>query len=298
MSKNKGVRGLESWLGSGRHKFGSSLMEEVSNEKPSYLPIIQLQPSAFQPREIVDQEELEELAESIRELGVIEPIVVRLLEDKKYEIIAGERRWRAAQVAGLKQIPVIVHEVDDRTAAIITLVENLQRENLNPIEEAKGIKQLIENFNLTRQQAKKVLGKSDTTMSRVLRLLELVGEVQQLVRRGKLSAGHAKVLIGLSSADQVFLARSAVEKDWSVRELERHKAQRLQTKTKSKLISHPEWDAAFFQLQKQLKQSGVSVRVKQKTADGKAPQGILEVPFEQIEDCYILLKRLGFEFES
>jgi ParB family chromosome partitioning protein len=273
-------------------------MEEVSSEKPSSLSVTQLEPSTFQPREAFDREELEALVESIRELGVIEPIAVRPCESEKYEIIAGERRWRAAQLAGLEQIPVIVHDVDDKTAAIITLIENLQRQNLNPIEEAKGIKQLIDKFGLNRQQAKKALGKSDTTMSRVLRLLELAEEVQQLVRQGKLSAGHAKVLIGLSPTDQIFLAKNTLAKDWSVRELERRKAQKLQTKTKSKTVFHPEWNEALLRLQKQLKQSGGSVRIKQKTTDGKIPQGVLEVPFERIEDCYALLKQLGVELDG
>jgi ParB family transcriptional regulator, chromosome partitioning protein len=304
MNKRKGLKGLESWIGSKRHEFSGSLMEEAAQEGKdkqkahSSLPIAQLEPSKFQPREDFYQAELEELAESIREVGIIEPIVIRPSKNSKYEILAGERRWRAAKLAELKEIPVIIHEVDDKIAAIITLVENLQRQNLNPIEEAKGIQQLISQFSVTRQQAKKILGKSDSAISRILGLLQLAKEVQQLVREGKLSAGHAKVLIGLPIETQITLAKNSISKDWSVRELEKHKAQHALTKNEPATEDYPGWEEAFFQLQKQLRQAGGTIRVRQKKMDGKPPQGVLEIPFERVEDCYVFLDQLGLELKS
>jgi ParB family chromosome partitioning protein len=183
-----------------------------------------LQPGAYQPRRDMHKDTLEELAESIRSQGVLSPISVRSLAGTmpvRYEIIAGERRWRASQIAGLDEIPVIVREVDDEQAAAIALIENLQREDLNPLEEAEGLKRLIEEFQLTHQDAGRAVGKSRAAVSNLIRLLDLATEVQQLLASGQMDMGHARALLALSGArSQIDAARDVVSRGLSVRQTE------------------------------------------------------------------------------
>jgi ParB family chromosome partitioning protein len=184
-----------------------------------------LQPGKYQPRRDMHRETLEELAASIRTQGVLQPITVRPVSSgggaTRYEIIAGERRWRATQIAGLDEIPVIVRDVDDEGAAAIALIENLQREDLNPLEEAEGLKRLIDQFDLTHQEAATAVGKSRAAVSNLLRLLDLAPEALQLLASGELDMGHARALLGLSGARSQFdAARQVVSRGLSVRDTE------------------------------------------------------------------------------
>jgi len=201
------------------------------------LPLGLLQPGVYQPRRDMHKETLEELAESIRAQGILSPISVRPVSggsSQRYEIIAGERRWRAAQIAGLSEIPVIVRNVDDEQAAAIALIENLQREDLNPIEEAEGLRRLIEEFDLTHQEAGRAVGKSRAAVSNLIRLLDLAPEVLKLLASGALDMGHARALLALSGArSQADAAREVVERGLSVRETEAL-VKRLQSGTSKK----------------------------------------------------------------
>jgi ParB family chromosome partitioning protein len=189
------------------------------------VPLDLLQPGVFQPRKDMHREALEELADSIRTQGVLAPISVRPVASgggaTRYEIIAGERRWRAAQIAGLDEIPAVIRDVDDEGAAAIALIENLQREDLNALEEAEGLKRLIDEFQLTHQETATAVGKSRAAVSNLIRLLDLAPEALQLLAAGKLDMGHARALLGLSgSRSQSEAARKVVEQGLSVRETE------------------------------------------------------------------------------
>ncbi|RMD71914.1 MAG: ParB/RepB/Spo0J family partition protein, partial [Gammaproteobacteria bacterium] len=185
------------------------------------LPVRRIRPNPFQPRAAVSEEGIEALAASIRAQGVIQPVVVRPAGEG-YELIAGERRWRAAQRAGLEEIPALVREVSDEGALAMALIENIQREDLNPMEEARAIRRLAEAFGLTHQAIAEAVGRSRAAVTNLLRLLELPSEVQALIEEGRLDMGHARALLGLGSpAAQVALARKVAEKGLSVRETER-----------------------------------------------------------------------------
>ena len=185
------------------------------------LPLDLISPGPFQPRSIFDIDRLQELAESIRHQGVIQPVVVRARGKDQYELIAGERRWRAAQMAGIEKIPAIVREVPDEIAIAMALVENIQRENLNPIEEATALRRLVDEFQMTHQEAGDAVGRSRSAVSNLLRLLELSGEVRELVDARHLEMGHARALLSLDESMQAQAAREVVTKGLSVRETER-----------------------------------------------------------------------------
>ena len=184
------------------------------------LPISQVESCSSQPRKSFDEASLAELADSIREHGIIQPLTVRKLASGYYQIIAGERRWRAARIAGLQEVPVIVIEADDRKAAELAMIENLQREDLNPMEEAAGFQSLIETYHMTQEEAAKQVGKSRSAVTNSLRLLSLTPAVRQLVEVGKLSAGHARALLPLSPAMQENAANAVVAGGLSVRQTE------------------------------------------------------------------------------
>ena len=188
----------------------------------SRLPINDIEPNRDQPRKIFDEEALGELAKSIADHGVIQPLLVRPMTDGSYQLIAGERRWRASRMAGLTEVPVVIREMSDSEAMELALVENLQREDLNPIEEARGFQLLMETYALTQEQAASRVGKSRPAVANAMRLLLLPDDVLQMVETGVLSAGHARALLGLpQSDDMVALAKQIVEKGLSVRETER-----------------------------------------------------------------------------
>lgn len=185
------------------------------------LPISKVEPRSEQPREYFDQEALEALADSIRQYGLIQPITVRKLDSGYYQIIAGERRWRASRLAGLTEVPVRVIEADDRRTAELALVENLQREDLNPIEEAKGYKLLIEEYGLTQEDAARSVGRSRPAVTNAIRLLMLTPPVMEMVEKGKLSAGHARAILSVSEpSKQLAAANEIIKKNYSVRKAE------------------------------------------------------------------------------
>lgn len=200
--------------------FGPDLQTEPDEIRT--LPLSQVEPRQDQPRESFDEERLQDLAASISRHGLIQPVIVRRLEDGYYQIIAGERRWRAAKMAGLSEIPAVVLDGDDLKAAQISIIENVQREDLNPIEEALAYRALIEKFDLTQEQVAKQVGKNRSTVANLLRLLDLPEEVLALLQEGKLTTGHARALLGLNDEAQIApLAQRIVEKDLSVRDVER-----------------------------------------------------------------------------
>ena len=211
------------------------------------LPLDRIQAGPFQPRTLFDPQSLEELAQSIRAQGVIQPIMVRPLGND-YEIIAGERRWRAAQQAGLDEIPVIVRDVADEVAIALALIENIQRENLNPLEEAAALKRLVDDFQLTHGEAAQAVGRSRSMVSNLLRLLDLSAEVRGMVDARHLEMGHARALLTLDDAQQVWAAREVIRKRLSVRETEAL-VRRLQNPPKSKSRSI---DPDILRLQDQL----------------------------------------------
>ena len=222
-------RGLEALLGP-KAAAQAPVLQATATDTLHSLPIDALAPGKYQPRKRMDQDKLAELAESIKAQGVIQPIVVREVASgrgsKTYEIIAGERRWRASQLAGLNEIPVVIRTVDDRTVVAMALIENIQREDLNPLEEAQALQRLIDEFDLTHAQAAEAVGRSRAAVSNLLRLLELPSEIRVLVETGALEMGHARALLTLAAPAAIALARQAAENAWSVREVE-HRVQQL-----------------------------------------------------------------------
>ena len=192
-----------------------------SKEELRCLPIELLQAGRYQPRREFAQQALEDLASSIRTQGIINPIVVRLIEENRYEIIAGERRWRAAQLASLKEVPALIKVISDETALAISLIENIQRQDLNPLEEAEGIQRLINEFKLTHQEVAKTLGRSRTTITNFLRLLSLAPALKLLLQQNQLEMGHARALLSLPVNLQILAAEKIIKNKLSVRETER-----------------------------------------------------------------------------
>ena len=202
---------------------GALLGDDVMNTETQgamYLPISEVESNSAQPRKFFDEAALAELADSIRQHGIIQPLTVRRLSSGYYQIIAGERRWRAARLAGLSEVPVTVIEADDRKAAELAMIENLQREDLNPMEEAAGYRSLIDQHHMTQEEAANRVGKSRSAVTNALRLLELTPAVQNQVEAGLLSAGHARALVPLSPAQQVQAANAIIEGGLSVRQTE------------------------------------------------------------------------------
>jgi len=193
----------------------------VAKEELRYLPIETLQAGRYQPRREFAKEALEELSNSIRTQGIINPIVIRAIEKNRYEIIAGERRWRAAQLAQLTEVPVLIKTISDETALAISLIENIQRQDLNPLEEAEGIQRLINEFSMTHQQVAETLGRSRTAITNLLRLLSLAPAVKLLLQQGQLEMGHARALLSLDPTLQIQAAEKVVKNKLSVRETER-----------------------------------------------------------------------------
>jgi ParB family chromosome partitioning protein len=230
-AKKRGLgRGLEALLGPKAAAEAPATLEAQPGESLQTLPIDALTPGKYQPRRTMDQAKLAELADSIRAQGVIQPIVVRAIGaergGKVYEIIAGERRWRASRLAGLTDVPVVLRTVDDRTVVAMALIENIQREDLNPLEEAQSLQRLIDEFDLTHAQAAEAVGRSRAAVSNLLRLLELPPEIRVLVETRALEMGHARALLTIAPQAAVALARQAAEHGWSVREVE-HRVQQL-----------------------------------------------------------------------
>ncbi|CAM3679034.1 ParB/RepB/Spo0J family partition protein [Polynucleobacter arcticus] len=290
--KKKGLgRGLEALLGDKAQKETAAEIHR--------LPLTALQAGKYQPRQKMEAGALQELAESIREQGVMQPLLVRLVSPGKYEIIAGERRFRAATLAGLKEVPVLVSEANDQVAAAMALVENMQREDLNPLEESQGLARLIEEFGFTHEQAAKAVGKSRSAVTNLLRLNQLAKTVQAMLLAGDIDMGHARALLPLPGASQVALAQRIAAQGLSVREAERMSAalalaggQIGDKKTKTRVEGgSPSHDADMQRLTREIADLiGLNAEFKLKGRGGE-----LRIRFSQFDELDSLLKKLGVE---
>ena len=214
--KNRGLgRGLDALLSNEGDNVSSKI------ETTNVMPLSQLTPGKFQPRKNFNQDSLKELAESIKAQGIIQPILVRMTSNNQYEIIAGERRWQAAKIAKLDEVPVVVKDIPDSTALAMALIENIQREDLNVIEEARGIKRLIDEFNITHEAAAEAVGKSRAAVSNTLRLLSLCEHAQYALETNKIEMGHARAILSLSPIDQAMMCQKIVNQKLTVREVEK-----------------------------------------------------------------------------
>ncbi|MGH8751152.1 MAG: ParB/RepB/Spo0J family partition protein [Burkholderiales bacterium] len=278
--KSKGLgRGLDALLA------GNNDTAQRPGERLATLSIEQIQPGRYQPRTRMDSESLAELAESIKSQGVMQPILVRPLPQGRYELIAGERRWRAAQMAGLSQVPALVRQVPDEAALAMALIENIQREDLNPLEEANGIQRLISEFKMTHQSAAEAVGRSRSGVTNLLRLINLAAPVQELLMDGKLDMGHARALIGLSTAKQIELAHLIARKALSVRQTEQLVKQ--QEKTGHKKSARPDRD--LLKLQEELSEKmGTTVIIK----PGKRGSGKVIIHYSSLDELDSLIGKL------
>ena len=279
MAKLKGLgRGLDALLSSNNDGITP---EEILQK----LVINLLQPGKYQPRTSMDQASLTELAESIKAQGVMQPILVRPITDGRYEIIAGERRWRAAQIAGLTEVPVLIREVADESALAMSLIENIQREDLNPLEEALGIQRLIKEFNLTHQTAGVALGSSRSTISNLLRLLNLSAPVQKMMMHGQIDMGHGRALLSLSPVQQIEIANLIAHKQLSVRETEKL-VNRIEIPASKKIEKQ---DQDLLRLQENISERiGAQVVIKQK----KGGAGNLVIHYTSLEQLDGILSKL------
>ena len=262
---------------------------------PTVLALDRLAPGRYQPRTRMDEGSLYELAESIRSQGVIQPILVRPLAAGDYEIIAGERRYRAARLAGLASVPVLVKDVADEAAAVMALIENIQREDLNPLEEAQGLQRLVSEFKLTHEQAAQAVGRSRSAASNLLRLLNLADPVQQMLMAGDLDMGHARALLSLDNAQQILSANQIVARRLSVRDAEKLVAREQNTGRQSPLLRvKKDKPRDLVRLEEQLADklaAAVEIRVMRKTQRGE--QGEIAIAFDSLDELNGLLDKLG-----
>ncbi len=265
---------------------------------PAVLPLAALRAGAYQPRTRMDEGSLYELAQSIKSQGVMQPILVRPLDAAvhgagQYEIIAGERRFRAAKLAGLDEVPVLVKPVPDEAAAVMALIENIQREDLNPLEEAQGLQRLVRDFGLTHEQAAQAVGRSRSAASNLLRLLNLADSVQQMLLAGDLEMGHARALLALPAAEQVMAAQEVASKKLSVREAERLVARTTQpgsgsTRT-AKATPKPRDITRIEERLADALTAPVEIRLRK----GRAGAGEIAIPFGSLDELDALLDKLG-----
>jgi len=261
---------------------------------PTVLKLAQLQPGKYQPRTRMDEGSLYELAESIKSQGVMQPVLVRPLTGGRYEIIAGERRFRAASLAGLDELPVLVKDVPDETAAVMALIENIQRENLNPLEEAQGLQRLTKEFGLTHEQAAKAVGRSRSAASNLLRLLNLAEPVQHLLMAGDIDMGHARALLGLDRAHQITNASEIVARKLSVREAEKLVARAAGNGRQQPLLRvKPPKSRDVLRLEEELSDlltSAVEIRIRKRTRRGE--QGEVAIAFGSLDELNGLIDKL------
>ena len=296
VNKKKGLgRGLDALLGASNKNMAS----ECGGDNPSALPLNLLQPGKYQPRQTMDETPLKELADSIRERGVIQPLLVRGLGTGRYEIIAGERRFRAASIAGLKEVPVRIVDADDQAAAAMALIENMQREDLNPLEESRGLARLIEEFGFTHEQAAKSVGKSRSAISNLLRLSQLAKAVQAMLIAGELDMGHARALLSLPGSSQVALAQKIVAQGLSVRETERLAASATlisgDLAKKKPLKGSAGKSSQAGQDLKRLAQNMADIVGLEVEFKNKGKGGELRFYFSQFDELDSLMKKLGIE---
>ncbi len=300
MAKSRGLgRGLDALLSSASKASEQVAETDNSTQQKSaaaatgdgiaHLGVDLVQRGRYQPRRNFDKEKLQELADSITEQGIVQPIVVRPVGEGKYEIIAGERRWRAAQLAGLSDVPVVIRDVDDKSAMAMALIENIQRDDLNPLEEADALQRLISEFGLTHQQIAQAVGKSRTAVTNYIRLLDLESEVKQMVDQKQLEMGHARAVLGLKGSRQLDAARKVVREGLSVRETERL-VRRLQGVDESKPAKpEPVADPNILTLERDLTEKlGATVKVKSSTK-GK---GKLEISYNSLDELEGIIEHI------
>jgi len=281
-TRHKGLgRGLDALLGGSDRK---SRDEESMRE----IAVASLQPGRYQPRTRMDDASLAQLADSVRARGVIQPIVVRPVDGGQYEILAGERRWRAARMAGLERVPAVVREVPDEAALGIGLIENIQREDLNPIEEANGLKRLIEEFKLTHDEVAQAIGRSRVGVTNLLRLLDLAAAVQEMVQDGRIDMGHARALAALPKARQVELAERIAQQGLSVRDAERL-VQAGSAASRAGRHSAPRLDADSRRLQEELSERlGANVKLKLR----RGGKGSVVIEYSSLDELQGIVAKL------
>ena len=282
MVKLKGLgRGLDALLANDVE------VANAQSDSLATLAVDKLQPGKYQPRTHMDQASLESLADSIRAQGIMQPIVVRLVANDQYEIIAGERRWRASQIAGLKEIPVIIKEIADDVALAMALIENIQRENLNPIEEANGIQRLINEFDMTHETAAQAVGRSRSAVTNLLRLQNLHAVVQEMLAETKLDMGHARALLSLDGAKQIAAAEQIVQNQLSVRASEQLvKKLSSASATPTKV---PTKDRDVLRLQETLAQSlGAAVTIE----NSKNGSGTLKIRYASLDQLDEIISKI------
>ena len=280
-------RGLDALLGSNLKAAGAPA--DLSKEGLTHLAISSLQPGKYQPRRDMKTEKLAELADSIRAQGVIQPIVVRQLAGGQYEIIAGERRWRAAQLAELRDVPVVVRDVDDRSVIAMALIENIQREDLNPLEEATSLHRLIDEFDLTHQQAADAVGRSRAAVSNLLRLLELPEAIRKLLEAGQLEMGHARALLTLPANLAIALAQLAASEQLSVREVERRAQQAGKNKPAVKPAASAPSNADIETLEREI---GEHLGARVQVSHSKKGSGRLVIHYHGLDTLDGILEKL------
>ena len=276
--KNRGLgRGCDGLL-------NNDNTEEMSQNLMN-LNIDEIEPGEYQPRKKMDEQGLVELSESIRSQGIMQPILVRKKNNGRYEIIAGERRWQASKKAGMKEIPVLIKEISDSSALAMALIENIQREDLNIIEEAQGIKRLLEEFKMTHEEAAVALGKSRVAVSNILRLLNLSNYVQNLLLENKIEMGHARALISLSSDEQAMLCQKIILLNLTVRDVEKIVAGEGPNKKNEKKDHNQD----LVNLENEVSEKiGMKVSINHKTKGN----GILKIDYPNIEQLQAILKKL------
>ncbi|HET8700581.1 MAG TPA: ParB/RepB/Spo0J family partition protein [Nitrococcus sp.] len=284
-NKRRGLgRGLDALLKSVPGQADSQRV--IERDELRRIPVDLLQRGRYQPRSSFDPAALQELADSIRAQGMVQPIVVRPEHDGRYEIIAGERRWRAAQLAGMADVPALVRELPDQAVVAVALIENIQREDLNPLEEASALKRLTSEFGLSHQEVASAVGRSRAAVSNLLRLLDLTQEVKSLVDARQLEMGHARALLALDSSRQVEAARQVVAKGLSVRETEALVRRLLEQRAAPKIGT---LDPNVRRLQEDLSlRLGTDVRIQH----GKAGKGRMIIPYGSVEELDGILERI------
>lgn len=293
--KPKGLgRGLDALLGADAMAIDELGKRPDTIESVQSIPLKQIQAGKYQPRTLMDEGALNELAQSIKSQGVMQPILIRPIKkvrSVKYEIVAGERRFRAAEIAGLKEIPALVREIEDKNAAIIALIENMQREDLNPLEEAQGVKRLIEEFDYTHEQAAQAIGRSRSATSNLLRLINLAESVQTMLLAGDIDMGHARTLLAVDPANQILLANEVVSKRLSVRETERLVSRFLSGELEKNVATQHRADHADIKRFETALADylGTTVNIK---ANAKN-KGYLQISFQNWEHLNDLLEKQG-----
>ena len=280
VAKKRGLgRGLDALLGAAATELPTNTSAEEAGSQN--LPVDVMQRGKYQPRVDMHTDSLQDLADSIKAQGLVQPIIVRPVGEGKYEIIAGERRWRAAQLAGLHEVPVVVRDVPDSAAIAMALIENIQREDLNPLEEAVALQRLIDEFDMTHQQAAGAVGRSRAAVSNLLRLLDLNEDVKRLVEKGELEMGHARALLGLNGGAQSAAAQKVVKKGLSVRETEQLVRREVQAAGKPAKVVRTHMDPDIRRFQEQLAEKlGAKVQI----SHGDKGKGQLTIHYNSLEE--------------